>query len=134
MKPVGPARDGIEETDWVLVIRRKNTDSPEDQQVYYTFPNLKTEWSTKDLYKKHPTLPDHWMYHGGTDNIIVFSNGEKLKPSTVEDALGMITLSLPDRPFVRAGKGTVIKAQTVKIYQDVIDSMNREPKPIAQRI
>lgn len=54
--------------------------------VFYTFPEL-NEWSTKDLWKPHPTLPDYWLYCGRVDNVIVFSNGEKLNPVTIEDMI-----------------------------------------------
>jgi len=58
---------------------------PGRKAFFYTFPNM-TEWSTGDLFKPHPTIPDHWIYHGRADNIIVFSNGEKLNPVTIEEA------------------------------------------------
>ncbi|POR38206.1 Nonribosomal peptide synthetase [Tolypocladium paradoxum] len=67
-----------------LVLRRKDPHEPGDQPVFYTFPELE-EWSTGDLYKRHPSLPDHWIFHGRADNVIVFSNGEKLNPVTIED-------------------------------------------------
>ncbi|KFY47376.1 hypothetical protein V494_00016 [Pseudogymnoascus sp. VKM F-4513 (FW-928)] len=70
-----------------LVIRRKDPKEPLDQSLFYTFPDLTTEWSTRDLFKAHPTLKDHWMFHGRADNIIVFSNGEKLNPVTIEDSI-----------------------------------------------
>ncbi|KAK9442475.1 Male sterility, NAD-binding protein [Metarhizium brunneum] len=79
---VRDAENGIYE----LLIRRKDPKEPLDQPLFYTFPDL-TEWSTGDLFKAHPTLKDHWMYHGRADNIIVFSNGEKLNPVTIEDGL-----------------------------------------------
>lgn len=69
-----------------LAVRRKDPMEPLDQPVFYTFPEL-TEWSTGDLFRAHPTLKDHWMYHGRADNIIVFSNGEKLNPVTIEDSI-----------------------------------------------
>ncbi|OBT65192.1 NRPS-like protein [Pseudogymnoascus sp. 23342-1-I1] len=69
-----------------LVVRRKDPKEPLDQSVFYSFPDL-TEWCTRDLFKAHPTLKDHWMYYGRADNIIVFSNGEKLNPVTIEDSL-----------------------------------------------
>ncbi|EFY86027.1 NRPS-like enzyme, putative [Metarhizium acridum CQMa 102] len=69
-----------------LFIRRKDPKEPLDQPLFYTFPEL-TEWSTGDLFQAHPTLKDHWKYHGRADNIIVFSNGEKLNPVTIEDGL-----------------------------------------------
>ncbi|GJC89467.1 non-canonical non-ribosomal peptide synthetase FUB8 [Colletotrichum liriopes] len=68
-----------------LVIVRKDPASS-IQGVFYTYPDL-DEWSSKDLFKKHPTLPDHWRYHGRCDDLIVFSNGEKLNPVAVENAL-----------------------------------------------
>ncbi|KAI1152952.1 hypothetical protein F4825DRAFT_417250 [Nemania diffusa] len=54
------------------------------QGFFYTFPDL-DEYSTGDLYKRHSTLSDFWIYHGRVDNIIVFSNGEKLNPITIEE-------------------------------------------------
>ncbi|KAB5511705.1 hypothetical protein GE09DRAFT_1180021 [Coniochaeta sp. 2T2.1] len=53
------------------------------EMAVYAFYWL-NEWSTKDLFKPHPTVPDHWIYYGRLDNIIVFSNGEKLNPVTME--------------------------------------------------
>ncbi|KAI0102376.1 hypothetical protein GGR51DRAFT_527142 [Nemania sp. FL0031] len=66
-----------------LVMVRKEKD-PGLQGFFYAFPDL-DEYSTRDLYKRHPTLPDFWIYHGRADNIIVFSNGEKLNPITIEE-------------------------------------------------
>ena len=63
-------------------IVRKGED-PGMQGFFHTFPEL-DEYGTKDLYRKHPTLPDHWLYVGRADDIIVFSNGEKLNPVTME--------------------------------------------------
>ncbi|KAK7419746.1 hypothetical protein QQX98_003118 [Neonectria punicea] len=78
--PVG--EDGLYE----LVVRREDTQDPGHQAIFYTFPDL-DEWPTKDLYKPHPTLPDHWMFCGRVDDIIVFSNGEKLNPVTMEEII-----------------------------------------------
>lgn len=83
-----------------LVVRRKDPKEPLDQSLFYTFPDL-TEWSTRDLFKAHPTLKDHWMYHGRADNIIVFSNGEKLNPVTIED-------SIVEHPLI---KGAIVVGQ-----------------------
>lgn len=67
------------------MIVRKDKD-PGYQGFFYTFPQAK-EYSTKDLFKPHPSLPDHWIYHGRADNIIVFSNGEKLNPVSIEKTM-----------------------------------------------
>ncbi|CAI4218963.1 unnamed protein product [Parascedosporium putredinis] len=162
------------------VILRKQQD-PGLQGFFYTFPELR-EYSTKDLYKRHPTRPDHWLYQGRADDIIVFSNGEKLNPVSIEsivmghpDVKGalvvgtnefqpallvephttptsdrekrdfidriwpcvvqanketvahgqigrkFIALSKPDMPFLRASKGSIRRAETVRMYKDYID-------------
>ncbi|CAN8099936.1 unnamed protein product [Discula destructiva] len=169
--------------EMVFVRKPENLKHPGIQGVFYTFPDL-MEWSTKDLYRPHPTLPDHWVYHGRADNIIVFSNGEKLNPVTIEDIImghpgvkgamvvgsqrfqagvliepqvypqtkdeqealldsvwqlveqansetvqhgrisrDMVALSNPEKPFLRAGKGTIQRALTVKLYEDDINKL-----------
>lgn len=59
---------------------------PGYQGFFYTFPNLK-EYNTKDLYRPHLTLANHWIYQGRSDNIIVFTNGEKLNPVSIENTM-----------------------------------------------
>ncbi|KAI0016851.1 nonribosomal peptide synthetase [Xylariomycetidae sp. FL0641] len=185
--------DDIFGTDWrkvageddvyQLVVVRKDQ-HPGLQGFFYTFPDAK-EYDTKDLYKPHPTLPNHWLYYGRADNIIVFSNGEKLNPVTIEEIVvdhprlkgalvvgsnrfqpgliiepvaphpkdereaqelidsvwpyvvhaneetvahgqigrDFIVVSNPEKPFLRAGKGTVQRAGTVKLYKDEIDNL-----------
>lgn len=177
-------QSGDEEVYELVVVRQQNHNKhPGTQGIFYTFPEL-NEWSTKDLYRPHPTLANHWIYHGRADNIIVFSNGEKLNPVTIEDvvtdhpslkgalvvgsqrfqaglivepivdpsteeekqklldnvwplvekaneqtvahgriARDMLFLSNPEKPFLRAGKGTIQRALTIKLYNEEIDSM-----------
>lgn len=175
---------GEEDVYELVVVRQKQPNNhPGTQGIWYTFPEL-NEWSTKDLYRPHPTQPHHWIYHGRSDNIIVFSNGEKLNPVTIEEivtdhpaikgalvvgtqkfqaglivepaeypkteeekrallesvwplvekaneetvahgriARDMFVLSNPEKPFSRAGKGTIQRALTVKLYEDDINKM-----------
>ncbi|KAF7536709.1 hypothetical protein G7054_g4294 [Neopestalotiopsis clavispora] len=70
-----------------LVIKRQRPE-PGLQGIFYTFPD-QDEFDTQDLYRPHPTLADHWTYYGRTDDIIVFSNGEKLNPVTIEETVTM---------------------------------------------
>lgn len=72
----------VGEDTYEQVIVRKDK-HPGLQSCFYAFPELE-EFSTKDLYQPHPTLPDHWMHVGRADDIIVFSTGEKLNPVTIE--------------------------------------------------
>ncbi|KAJ5612047.1 hypothetical protein N7510_005241 [Penicillium lagena] len=68
------------------VIIRHNKD-PGMQGIFYTFPEL-DEYNTKDLYRPHPTAPYLWLHTGRADDVIVFSNGEKLNPVTIECTVG----------------------------------------------
>lgn len=44
-------------------------------------------YGTKDLFQRHPTIPDLWKFAARKDDIIVMLNGEKADPIPVEDAL-----------------------------------------------
>lgn len=173
--------EGTEDVYRLVIVRKDK--HPGLQGIFYTFPDA-NEYDTNDMYKPHPTLPDHWIYYGRSDNIIVFSNGEKLNPVDIEAAVvdhpgvqgvvvvgsnrfqpgllveptthpkneeeaerlidsiwpyvvsanketvahgqigrEFIMLSNPDKPFPRAGKGTVQRAGTIKLYQDEIDAL-----------
>ncbi|ROV99186.1 hypothetical protein VPNG_08231 [Cytospora leucostoma] len=177
-------KQGEEEIYEMVVVRQpQNKDHPGLQGIFYTFPEL-DEWASRDLYRPHPTKPYHWIYHGRADNIIVFSNGEKLNPVTIEEVVAdhpalrgalvvgsekfqagliiepkvhpknadeakalidsvwplvqeaneetvahgriskdLITVSNPEKPFLRAGKGTVQRAATVKLYNEEIEKL-----------
>jgi hypothetical protein len=68
-----------------LVIVRQD-EKPGIQGCFYTFPDAQ-EFTTKDLFRPHPTLLDHWMFCGRVGNIVVFSTGEKLNPVTIEETV-----------------------------------------------
>ncbi|KAI9794020.1 MAG: putative NRPS-like protein biosynthetic cluster [Peltula sp. TS41687] len=52
----------------------------------FNFPDFK-EWRTRDLFKPHPTKPNLWRYYGRSDDIIVFSNGQKFNPGPAESII-----------------------------------------------
>lgn len=54
------------------------------QPTFEMFPDLQ-EFSTHDLFSKHPTKHDHWLYRGRSDDVIVFLNGEKTNPILMEE-------------------------------------------------
>ncbi|KAI1747116.1 hypothetical protein F4782DRAFT_451716 [Xylaria castorea] len=179
-----------EEDVFQLVVVRK-AEHPGLQGFFYTFPELQ-EYDTKDLYRKHPTLPDHWLYHGRSDDVIVFSNGEKLNPVTIEGIVAdhaelsgaivagagrfqpslilepvtypkseseaqelidrvwplviaanketvahgqvgrdFIIVASEEKPFPRAGKGTIQRAGTIKLYKDEIDELYEKVEQIS---
>ena len=73
--------DGLYEQ---FVVRHPSTDPY--HATWYTFPD-QSEYSSKDLFSKHPTKPNLWFYEGRSDDVIVFSNGEKFNPSGMEATL-----------------------------------------------
>ncbi|KAG4438198.1 hypothetical protein IFR05_006322 [Cadophora sp. M221] len=76
-----PLGDGTFE---MVVVRHPSTDR--FHSLWYTFPEL-DEFPMNDLYKPHPSKPNTWLFLGRADDIIVFSNGEKLNPTTMESTL-----------------------------------------------
>ncbi|KAF7861579.1 hypothetical protein EAF04_008141 [Stromatinia cepivora] len=56
------------------------------QGIFYTFPDL-SEYKTRDLFSKHPTKNNLWRHEGRSDDIIVYSTGEKFNPISMENAL-----------------------------------------------
>ncbi|GAW24606.1 hypothetical protein ANO14919_141970 [Xylariales sp. No.14919] len=45
------------------------------------------EFRTRDLFEPHPTVADAWCWRARTDDIIVFLNGEKTNPVTMEQSV-----------------------------------------------
>ncbi|TVY78498.1 Non-canonical non-ribosomal peptide synthetase FUB8 [Lachnellula suecica] len=69
----------------MVFVKEKNVDLL--QAIFVTFPELQ-EYHTKDCFTKHLTKPGFWKYEARLDDIILFSNGEKINPVTME---GIIT-------------------------------------------
>lgn len=42
------------------------------------------EYRTKDLFELHPQIPNLWRWCARSDEIIVFLNGEKTNPISME--------------------------------------------------
>lgn len=61
----------------------RDQDPERVQPIFHVFPETNS-WRTKDLYTKHPTKPGLWLYYGRADDIIVFLNGEKTNPASME--------------------------------------------------
>lgn len=53
------------------------------QPTFEIFPDLQ-EFGTHDLFLKHPSKQDHWLYQGRSDDVIIFLNGEKTNPILME--------------------------------------------------
>ncbi|KIA75916.1 NRPS-like enzyme [Aspergillus ustus] len=92
-EPIDEGTDGKPEY-YELVLRRDNN-LAQKQAVFQNFPHL-DEWRTKDIFRRHPTIPYYHMYQSRIDDVVVFSTGEKMNPISVEAGLNAL-------PGVHAG-------------------------------
>ncbi|TGO49101.1 hypothetical protein BCON_0221g00130 [Botryotinia convoluta] len=53
------------------------------QPTFTMFPQA-TEYASRDLFTPHPSKPNLWKWHARADDIIVFLNGEKTNPISME--------------------------------------------------
>ncbi|KAI0100582.1 hypothetical protein GGR51DRAFT_352559 [Nemania sp. FL0031] len=67
-----------------VIVRNKSLELY--QGIFSTFPGIE-EWDMKDVYEKHPSKEGVWLYKGRSDDVIVFSNGEKLNPYDMESTI-----------------------------------------------
>ena len=82
-------RDGLSE----LVIVRDEKFRP-FQGIFSIFTDI-LEYRTRDLYEPHPMKKNAWAFRARADDIISFSNAEKLNPVTME-------MMISSHPAVRA--------------------------------
>ena len=52
--------------------------------IWKTFPQS-SEYKTRDLLSKHPTIPDRWKFESRTDDLIAFANANKYNPLAYEE-------------------------------------------------
>lgn len=73
-----PVADGVYE----LVMRRDD----KLPQVCFSIrgQEVLSEYRTKDLFQPHPSVPNAWCWRARADDIIVFLNGEKTNPVSME--------------------------------------------------
>ncbi|TQV90799.1 nonribosomal peptide synthetase [Cordyceps javanica] len=92
------------------------------QPIFYTFPDA-TEYKTGDIFEKHPTLQGHWRSQGRIDNIIVFNNGEKLNPVSMETT---VTLHPDIRQALVVGHGYFQAGMILEPIKWPLDEVQRE--------
>lgn len=156
------------------------------QPTFTIFPHIK-EYNSRDLFVPHPTKPNLWAWHARVDDIIVFLNGEKHNPVSMEQYIvshnpevsaclvvgaqrfqaallveldtdkdevsvserasyieklwpsieeanrdapahahifkSHVLFTHPKKPMLRAGKGTIQRAGTLKMYATEIDAL-----------
>ena len=165
----------------------------EQQPTFTLFPDQQ-EYASRDLFVRHPREDrrDFWKWHARADDIIVFLNGEKTNPISMEQyiiscSVGIaavlvtgaqrlqaalliepiiagkelstteraafiesiwpiieeanlvcpaharivkshILFTQPQKPMLRAGKGTVQRAGTLKLYEKELDTLYDEAR------
>lgn len=127
----------------IVIVRRANGDA--FQEIFQVYPELQ-EWRVQDLFSKHPTKDDVWLYRGRIEDLIVSSLGEIFLPKSME---GVIEA----HPFVgaalitdrgEAGLALLVEPQAAvtceeqkqKLLDDVWPSVQRANDicPVKQRI
>ncbi|RAH63793.1 acetyl-CoA synthetase-like protein [Aspergillus aculeatinus CBS 121060] len=78
-------RTGPDSDEYEMVLVRRPAAS-RFQAVFRTLPHLH-EFATRDLFARHPTIADGWVYRGRRDDVVVLSTGENLNPREIEDAV-----------------------------------------------
>jgi len=94
-----------------FLVRHPSTD--QYHSAWWTFPH-KTELPMHDLYAKHPTRPNYWRHIGRSDDIIVFSNGEKINPVDMENELQACPLV---KSVLIVGQGQPFCAALIETYE-----------------
>lgn len=74
-------RPVIDDTHELIILR--DSELVKQQPTFTMFPQSQ-EYATRDLFTPHPTKPNLWKWHARADDIIVFLNGEKTNPISME--------------------------------------------------
>ncbi|KAK8104507.1 NRPS-like enzyme [Apiospora kogelbergensis] len=169
-----------------LVIRKQEALSSTQPTFTIRGKEHLAEYRTRDLFAPHPSVPDAWAWRARADDIVVFLNGEKTNPVTMEHHVvarnpgllagalvvgthrfqaalllepvapvqstaeqadliervwpsiqeanraapaharvekALVFVADPDRPLVRAGKGTLQRGASATLYQAEINAL-----------
>ncbi|KAK8008295.1 hypothetical protein PG991_010846 [Apiospora marii] len=180
----GAVFDKVGDSLYELVIQRK--EALAGTQPTFTIRGKEDlqEYRTRDLFAPHPAVPDVWAWQARADDIVVFLNGEKTNPISMEHHIvtrnpgivsgalvigthrfqaalliepatpmhtkadqavliehvwpsieeanrvapaharvekPLVFVTAPDRPLVRAGKGTLQRGASVALYKAEIN-------------
>ncbi|KAL9055572.1 MAG: hypothetical protein Q9162_003469 [Coniocarpon cinnabarinum] len=66
---------------------RRHADPENKQPVFSMLPNDCQEWTSKDLFIPDPNHDTFWLYHGRTDDLLVFASGAKFDPNNYEKTI-----------------------------------------------
>ena len=68
----------------MVIVRRENGDA--FQTIFKVYPDL-PEWRVQDLFSKHLSKNDVWLYRGRTEDLVVSSSGEAFLPKSMEEVI-----------------------------------------------
>ncbi|KAH8587061.1 hypothetical protein B0O99DRAFT_527411 [Bisporella sp. PMI_857] len=85
---IGPTLERHPGTDLYEVVHRPhpNPDLDWSRPVFTIFPQL-SEWRSKDLFRRHPTKLNLYMFESRTDDLIILTDTTKLNPLHIEVVL-----------------------------------------------
>ena len=106
----------------LIMVRHENWERY--QPTFHMFPSLQ-EYSMRDLYVKHPNTPGLWIPQGRSDDIIVFTNGEKINPVSIED---VVSKNPEVRSSLVAGNGCLQSALLIEPAQSVAMSADERAR------
>ncbi|KAF9772866.1 hypothetical protein IL306_009409 [Fusarium sp. DS 682] len=92
------------------------------QGIFHTFPDVE-EFNLKDLFIKHPTKPNLWLYMGRSNDIICLEDAQKLSPIETEN---MICAHPDVKGCVMIGNGQKFACLMVELK----DETPRDPETI----
>lgn len=112
-----------------LVIVRDDDDSSNSkngrnlQPVFCTFPDL-AEYRTRDLYSKHPTKDNVWLYRGRRDDLIELSGSSSSSPRLIFPVpMERAIMSIPEIRFaIVYGTDRIRPALLVEPSEPCLDS------------
>ncbi|GFN18907.1 NRPS-like enzyme [Aspergillus tubingensis] len=177
----------------LVIVRSPRTEK--HQLTFTVFPDQQ-EYHTKDLFVRHPdpSKPDLWRWAARVDDVIVFLNGEKTNPVSMEQHIAAsnpevtavlvagarrfqasllveiggkdlsaheraamieklwpsiqeanavcpaharvakthILFTKPDKPMLRAGKGTIQRAASLELYTSELDALYADADKLSQ--
>ncbi|KAI1324258.1 putative NRPS-like enzyme [Xylariaceae sp. FL0255] len=82
---LGAVFEAVTDRVYELVIKRDDA-KRSNTQLSFTIRGMENlhEYRTRDLFERHPTIANAWRWRARADDIIVFLNGEKTNPVSME--------------------------------------------------
>ena len=108
-----PGFDFEVQDDGLYEIVLKRTDKF-DWPIFHTFPDV-DRYETKDLFEKHPSVPNAWRLVSRTDDVLILSNGEKVVPLPMEE---IIRLAPEVKGVLYAGQGRFMVSAVIELTEE----------------